>query len=297
MINTAQDFSSSLAYVTQDIGYTGARLSNEMSSTVINYTFAEIEETLNTLYEKIRTLEDMRDYTKDFVVRAIQERREKIIGKLKVIETLTDELQSKESVITIAVPDFNCTVYDRDGSEIAKLYNDNNLLIVPGNVLAAEEATAVINKGPVNEVTVPKYDPAEGDYSAVETVPIEGAEPFASSDTKIRDQNSHFDIYHGNEPVPESFKVKYDIQFAGNIMSNYVDFNPVNCNIVDIKLYDTENNVISLQGSDRYFPLTRLVRAEVIVENKNYDRYEVEVPVERMSDSFDNVITGGEIYA
>ena len=297
MINTAQDFASSLTYVTQEIGYTGSRLSNEMSSTVINYTFEEIEEVLNTLYQKIRTLEDMRDYTKDFVIRAVQERREKIIGKLKVIETLTDELQGKESVITVVVPDPNCTVYDRDGLEIAKLYNDNDLLIMPGNTLATEEAISVINKGPVNEITVPKYDPAEGDYSATETVPIEGAEPFASSDTKIRDQNTHFDIYHGNEPVPESFKVQYDIQFTGNIISNYINFNPVNCKIVDIKLYDTDNNVISLQKTDRYFPVTRIVRAEVIVECKDYNRHEIEIPVEKTNDSFDSVITGGEIYA
>lgn len=297
MIDTAQDFEGSLTYVAQDIGYTGAKLSNEMSSTVINYTFLEIEDAINTLYQKIRTLEDIRDYTKSFVTRAIQERREKIIGKLKVIETLADELQGKKSVITVATPDFNRTVYDRDGSEIVKLYNDNDLLIMPGNVLATEEAATIVNKGAVNEIAIPKYDPAEGDYSAIEAVPIGGAEPFAFADTKVKDQNTHFDIYHGNEPVPEGFKIKYDIQFTGKIVSNYINFNPVNCTIVDIKLYDSENNVILLQSSDRYFLPARIVRAEVIVECKNYDRYELDVPVEKADDSFDDVITGGEIYA
>ena len=297
MINTSQDFASSLAYVTQDIGYTGAKLSNEMSSTVINYTFSEIEEVLNTLYQKIRTLEDIRDYTKSFVLRAVQERREKIIGKLKVIETLTDELQGKKSVITVTVPDPNYTVYDRDGSEIVQLYNDDDILIMPGSTLAKEEATVVSNKGAINEITVQKHDPAEGDYSAIETLPIEGAEPFTSVNINIQDQNAHFDIYSSSEPVPESFKVKYDIQFNGNIMSNYIDFNPINCTITDIKLYDADNNVILMQKSDRYFPLSRITKAEIIVECKYYNRYENEVPAERAEDSFDNVITGGEIYA
>lgn len=297
MINTAQDFESSLAYVTQDIGYTGTKLSNEMSSTVINYTFSEIEDAINTLYQKIRTLEDIKDYTKNFVIRAIQERREKIIGKLKVIETLTDELQDKKSVKTVAVPDFNYTVYDRDGSEIVKLYNDNDILIMPGNILATEEAVAIVNKGAVNEITVSKYDPAEGDYSAVEAVPIEDAEPFVFADTKVKDQNTHFDIYHGNEPILEGFRIKYDVQFTGKITSNYINFNPVNCTVVDIKLYDSENNVVLLQSSDRYFLPARIVRAEIIVECKDYNRYELDVPVEKTNDSFDDVITGGEIYA
>lgn len=297
MINTSEDFNSALSYVSSEMDYVNAKLSGEMNSTLFNYTFTEIENNINILYEKIRLLEDIKDYTKEFVTRAIRERRTKIIENLKVIETLTDELQSKDSIITIITPNNNEAVYDRDGTEISQLENDDGILIIPGITLALEEASSIVNNGPIEQIDVTRNDPVEGDYSTIDQVLLAGPEPFATCALPIRNSSCQCDIYDSKEPIESGLKVSYDIIFSGRENCNYINFNPVNCEILDVKLYNSDNVITQLNNNDRYFPLTRVVKATVIVQCKNYDRYVLAMPSEGLTDSFDKSITGGEIYA
>lgn len=296
MINTSQDFESALSYVSADIDYTSAKISGDMNSAAFNRVFLDIEEKINILYEKIRLLEDIRDYTKLFVVRAIQERRTKIMENLRVIETLTDETKNKGSITYVIVPNEGETVYDRDGTVISQFESTDGTLVFPGQSLVFEYASSIINKGTVADNEVQKQDPVQGDYTAVEPVPFNSAEPFASADLLIKDGASHFDIYCSDEPCRDKFQVQFDITFSGKIKSNYINFNPVNCRVVSIKLYDTDNIMTELMPEQRYFSLMRLAKAVIIVECNNYERYVLAVPSRGKDDAFDKAITGGEIY-
>lgn len=296
MINTSQDFESALNYVSADIDYTSAKISGDMNSAAFNRVFLDIEEKINILYEKIRLLEDIRDYTKLFVVRAIQERRTKIMENLRVIETLTDETKNKGSITYVIVPNEGETVYDRDGTVISQFESTDGTLVFPGQSLVFEYASSVINKGTVADNEVQKQDPVQGDYTAVEPVPFNSAEPFASADLLIKDGASHFDIYCSDEPCRDKFQVQFDITFSGKIKSNYINFNPVNCKVVSVKLYDTDNIMTELLPEQRYFSLMRLAKAVIIVECSNYERYVLAVPSRGKDDAFDKAITGGEIY-
>ena len=296
MINASQDFNSALSYVTQDMDYTNAKLSSDMSSAAFNYTFLEIENNINILYEKIRLLEDIRDYTKDFVIRAVKERRTKLIENLKTIETLTDEIQSNNSMVSVMVPDKEAAVYDRDGSTVAQFEYDNGDLVVPGFVLSVEDAVTVTSNGPVKATKVKKQDPVQGDYSSTDLVPLSSAEPFVSCTIPTGVNKSHFDIYQGTESDTEGFKVQYDITFSGKTRCNYIKLNPVNCKIIDIKIYDINNIMTQVNPEQRYFPLTRIVKVVVTVECKNYERRIIAMPSQGTQDSFDLAVTGGEIY-
>lgn len=296
MINTAQDFDSALAYVSEDIDYVNAKISGDMNSASFNRIFLDIEEKINVLYEKIRLLEDIRDYTKLFVVRVVQERRTKIMENLKTIETLTDETKNKGSIAYAVIPEEKEVIYDRDGSIVSPFENLNGTLIFPGQCLTSETALNIINKGTVAEQEIRKQDVIEGDYTAVEYLPFGTAEPFASADLMIKDGISHFDIYNRDEPFYDKFKVKFDITFSGKTKCNFINFNPVNCKVIDVKLHDVDNIVTELLPEQRYFPSMRLAEAQIIVECNNYERYLLATPSHGMNDSFDKAITGGEIY-
>ena len=286
MINTSQDFNSALEYVSRELDYSTVKMSNEMNSSTFNYIFTEIED----------MLEDIRNYTKEFVLRAIQERRTKIIENLKVIEALSDEVQSKDSTAFVVVPNEGETVYDRNGKQIPCLDNKYGNSVVPGKTLAIDDIIDIVNKGPVDKATVAKEDPIQGDFTAVEYVPLNGAEPFATCSSIVEDNPFHIDIYRSNEPVENFLTVIYDIKFSGKTQSNFINIDPINCKIIDIKLYDIDNNLISVNPDDKYFSLSRVQSASVTVKCQNYDRYLVNMPVNSFKDSFDSSATGGELY-
>lgn len=296
LINTATDFSTALAYIQEEVDYTASNLSDDMKSSIFNDIFSEIEHNINVLYEKIRLLEDIRDYTKEFVIRAIQERRTKIIENLKIIETLTDEVNNGDYVATVIVPDTNAVILDRDGTEILAFENDGKTSVMPGTVLASETAVDIINKGPVKAVEVKKQDPVQGDYSAVDFVPLSGAEPFAICNLPLYNKEPYISIYRSDEPVKEGLQVQYDISFSGKLHSNYINFDPVNCEVIDITLFDADNISYSLTPEERYFPVKRIVKASVIVKCKDYERLTVAMPANQENDAFDSVINGDDIY-
>ena len=197
--------------------------------------------------------------------------------------------------MTVIVPNDNETIYDRDGTVISQLENDDGILIMPGTTI--EEANSIINNGSVKETEIVHIDPIEGDFSTIEYAHITGPELFTTRNLPIHDSSCHCAIYDSEEPVENGLKVSYDIIFSGKINCNYINFNPVNCEVIDIKLYGTDNVAIQLSGNDRYFPLKRIIKATAIVRCKNYDRYVLAMPSEGLTDSFDKSITGGEIYA
>ena len=102
-----------------------------------------IENQLNELYEKIRLLEDIRDYCKQYILSIIQMKEQNFKEKLKIIEDVADQFRDKDS-ISYTVPFQYCSdvITDRDGTIINKMNITNGSL---GQSYTLIDATKISN--------------------------------------------------------------------------------------------------------------------------------------------------------
>ena len=132
MINDTIDFDYAISKILHGTE-TNIYLQPEiLKSDYINESFKQVENTLNTLYEKTRYLEDSIAYTKQFLETRISYFNNEINAVLHEIENVADSAKNL-SYISYNVPFIECkkSIYDRDGiTSIQPLViRDNNLTL------------------------------------------------------------------------------------------------------------------------------------------------------------------------
>ena len=303
MINTAQDFETSVARVSEAAAVYNPQLNNEMSSAEFNNIFTTLESQINNLYEKIRLLEDIKNYTKDFVVRAIDERRQQLIENLKIIEAGVDDFSNKD-YISVGVP-FETEVgevLDRDGTVIPNLVLENGNLVLASNDTAIKEVLDIQSNGPVQLLEVASEvisDTLTSDTLVTERtawMPYHTAELFNEGTLDILDNRPYRSVYDAEEPTVNGLITEYKISFdtlSGGC--NYFDLSPINCEIENIEL-TAGNVVVTLDGSTPYLEEDLDITSAIVrVKCKDYERDNMDIPMATTEDSFDGIITGADI--
>lgn len=132
MINNTIDFDYSISKILKGTNTNIYLQSDILNSDYINNSFKEIENTLNTLYEKTRYLEDSIAYTKEFLETRINDFSIQMDSILHEIENISDSSKNL-SYVSYNVPFVKNTevLTDRDGlSEISPLIiKDKNLTL------------------------------------------------------------------------------------------------------------------------------------------------------------------------
>ena len=127
------------------------KLSETMLSNEANMTFEYIETELNTIYDKIRLLEQLHDYTEVFVKEQIDKKENQFKEYLKTIEDVSDLYQDNNSVsYLIQFLASKDTIRDRDGSIIQQMDINNHLLEMPGTILAKANLNNIIHKSDID---------------------------------------------------------------------------------------------------------------------------------------------------
>lgn len=127
------------------------KLSETMLSDEANMTFEYIETELNTIYDKIRLLEQLHDYTEVFVKEQIDKKENQFKEYLKTIEDVSDLYQDNNSVsYLIQFLASKDTIRDRDGSIIQQMDINNHLLEMPGTILAKANLNNIIHKSDID---------------------------------------------------------------------------------------------------------------------------------------------------
>lgn len=290
MINTSQDFDTALDFVMAEQETFNYAINNEMNARHFNSIFQEIEDDINNLYEKIRVLEDIKNYTRDFVLRAIEERRKKIVDSLKIIETNVTEYQNPEyQVEEIGFGNTVEEIKDRDGSTIRSLQNKDNALIMPHSKLSSERLYHITNVGQVHRVI-----DANGQEKFVS---FAKSDPFNESKlSTFTDKEVFRTVYESEYPVPDGVLIEYEVQFDGRANCNYFDMGAVNCEVESVELTNSDNQVFVISPNHKFLNVpTDISRARVRVRCKRYDRTVVEMPSNALDDAFDKSIVGSEI--
>ena len=122
MLKISEDLNAAIKFVTTENTTYPSLIEDRLSSTQFNNSMQNIENQLNELYEKIRLLEDIRDYCRQYILSIIQMKEQSFKEKLKIIEDVADQFRDKES-ISYAVPFQYCSdvIADRDGTIINKM--------------------------------------------------------------------------------------------------------------------------------------------------------------------------------
>lgn len=225
MIKTSIDLNNAIKFVTTENVSYPSTIQNEMSSSQFNTSMQNIETQLNELYEKIRLLEDIRDYCKQYVLTMIQTKEQSFKEKLKVIEDISDQFRDIESISYI-VPFQYCTdvITDRDGTIINKMNINNGYL---------EQSYTLLDTAKISNIS----------YTT-------NAQCYNNSYNDILDDlvgRSYYildDVMYGG--IIENCTIMFDKNYDCNLFNLSIS----NTQIKNIKLITNKDNEISIKAND-----------------------------------------------
>lgn len=245
MIKTSEDMQAALELLTADteIEFSGAK--RAMDSQEFNAILYQIETDLNKLYENIRLLNDVYDYSKNYIVTSVEERRQKFIEKLKVIEQLTDSYRDK-SYVTQLVP-FQVNqehVTNRSGQKVPVMQINSGSLEMNSATVHAATIDTVFQKT------------SNGQYSCT-----------AESLSKGEPSRS---IYESEEPIDQGVQEEYEVRFKQPTSFNYIDIDTVGCDLKKVQAINTEGEVVGMETVGAFLKPMELSGIRFRIQDKDF---------------------------
>lgn len=146
-------------------------LGNKLNSTSANNLFTTIQNTIDSIYEKLRLLEDVHDFTRKYIQNEFQKNKNAIDNAVHLLEKASDLYQDTENVAHTAKFQTGNIIFDRDGTPIYSAETIDGNIIIPGNknLSSAEPATCVVSSNSVSYRQI-KMPPSEyRSFYALET--------------------------------------------------------------------------------------------------------------------------------
>lgn len=255
MIQTSGDFNSAIELLTTDTPVSVGDIGEKMSSGEFNLAFNDIEMQLIDLYEKIRVLEDVQKYCREYVIKEVKEKRQKFEDKLKIIEDNTDSYRDK-SFVACAVPFYNSneTVRDRDGSVLPASAVVNRSVHMSGQVV--EEA---IFRTASKVQDTPHYRESLSN--------VVSGEPYRS-------------LYVVDNPVSGGVEEEIIIMFDSTHRCNYFGIDLSNCTVVSAKYINESDGEEPIEDVQSVYGLLKNAKGiKVRVRSTNYQN--AAIPVDR----------------
>lgn len=273
MIKNSIDFDYAIQQIT-DKKDTDIVLQNDiLDSAKFNYTFNEIEETLNSLYEKTRYLEDSIQYAKIFLDTKVREFNDEMTSTIKELDALLD-MSKNLSYISYNVPFKPNDVYIRDRDS----YNNIRPLLVKDKALKLGFPTRkTYTPSSVNRVC--------------DSVPYDD-----NIKTMISDK-SYKAIYLEEKLIKNGLTETLIFYFPKPVTINMLDFVPVNSSIKNIRFGLI--NGIEERASDYNLDMQNTHRTCIYVKFDlvciNYNTVVYEVDKDKITDNLWNDLKEYEI--
>jgi len=249
VIRTSAEYKEALDFIDKDIELYDFDLSEKMTSYEYNLYLQDTEFYLDTLYEKMRTLEDIVEYLEYYSNVKISKLKENIKNKQNVLEKVVDRYTDKTAIAYSIIWDQNSMVdiKDRDGSIIAAAEIDNNGSISAGG----ERSNYAIIK---NIVKKSSHDTYSDNISSC-----------------VKD-NIYLTFY--NLEAPEKIEEELTVEALNNDKVNCIEFEPINCEITFEGLNDQNQYVFKLKCNNA---------------TKEYENFNYKVFSESNLDSINNL--------
>lgn len=248
MINTAKDFSAAIKFLQKsDLSFPDIPGEN-MSSYEFNETMGSFERHLNRLYEKIRVLEDVKDYTKTYIMKTINEKEQAFRKKLKNIEEIGDQYRDN-AFIAYAVPIEHSdeAIYDRDGSPVEKM--------------------RIINTNLEHAVLKSKY----AEISTVKRT--SDALCYNNSYDNLVNKIAGRSYYLSDTPIYGGVKEEVSIDFPNDTECNLINIISSNCEIENIRIVNKDNGETPVGSINESFPskIAKGIRFTAICRHYAYE--------------------------
>ena len=248
MIASANDIASAIEYLTTEQETTAANtMDNHMSSSYYNAVAKDIENRLNILYEKIRVLEDLDRYAREYCREKIEEKEKIFKERLKIIEDVTDVYRDTESV-SILVPFISSSeiIRDRDGTVLPTMTVLNKMLIPNGSVLGKAQIDSI-------SVTSNRI-PVSNNYSYLEK------------------GEAGLSYYVEDEPVQDGIVEECTVSLKSLTHVNSFSVTPLNCEIEDVRAITSEKTEESIDLKGSYMEPRDVLGFKFKLKATNYEQ-------------------------
>ena len=252
MIKTASDFETAIEELSTDREALSQIYGTGMSSDVHNKIFKDIEAELNTIYEHLRILEDIKDYCKTSIIKSIEEEKVKLMDKLRIIEHASDSF-SDTSCVAYEVgldtaPDME--VRDRNGDVLPAMRNINGQLEVDG---------------------------LDSRRAAISTIKCSAPDQcYSNTAQNLVAGDAARSLYVLNEPVTDGVVESYEVMFKEPVRCNYININTVNSDAEDFEVFlNTKGTTASIGTTEGYIDEIQICGLRFSVRATNFDYRDV----------------------
>ena len=217
------DFNDTLDELIEEPELLSLEFGSKITAAQYNEIFNSIEAELTKLYERMRLLEDVKDYCREYILKEIQDKKETFQKRLKTIEHAADSFQESGCVAYAVNLNSPVTeIFDRNGDSIQPMF------LGEGNLCNFDKATSTAVISNVMR---------EGDCAC-----------YNSTSDNLTDNKSCRSLYLLEEFEPDGVREDYEISFATPTLCNYIDVDVVNCDIENLSAVLEDDTILEIDS-------------------------------------------------
>ena len=247
MILNVADANKAIEFLQEENSNYPNTFSNKMTPTEFNANSTAIETHLNILYEKIRVLQDLDDFCRDYAASKIKEKKDILDKKLRTLENLSDLYRSPGSV-TVTIP-FDASediIKDRDASIVTSMKVRNGSLTM-GTDIMKEAAIATISRDSSSSCYNDSYQNLKKNIPGTSVYYLKKEE--------------------SDEYIAENVVVTFDQEITAN--SIYIE--PIGADIENIRLVHSNHNETPVDSPNTFFSEQKITGIKFSLKSCSYD--------------------------
>lgn len=261
------DFVDNSDNILKILGYTEgdypSGMGEGLSSSEYNSNMSIIELRLNVLYQKIKYMQELVDYTKNYVISEIKNRNEEFKEKLKIISEVTDIYRDQSSVAQIVyLTQCSEQITDRDGSVVKPMIISDKKLVPPGNTVSSLRINSIVNNS-----------------SAIK---------YSSNYENLKNGEAGSAIYLSDNIMAGGLDENVNIQFDEGSSINYIDIPVINGDIATYEITYTNDSKKEITPLDKYIEAADIKEILIKIKSRNYTEINQQVSKEKRGSIFDS---------
>ena len=261
------DFVDNSDNILKILGYTEgdypSGMGEGLSSSEYNSNMSIIELRLNVLYQKIKYMQELVDYTKNYVISEIKNRNEEFKEKLKIISEVTDIYRDQSSVAQIVyLTQCSEQITDRDGSIVKPMVISDKKLVPPGNTVSSLRINSVVNNS-----------------SAIK---------YSSNYENLKNGEAGSAIYLSDNIMAGGLDENVNIQFDEGSSINYIDIPVINGDIATYEITYTNDSKKEITPLDKYIEAADIKEILIKIKSRNYTEINQQVSKGKRGSIFDS---------
>lgn len=261
------DFIDNSDNILKILGYTEgdypSGMGEGLSSSEYNSNMSIIELRLNVLYQKIKYMQELVDYTKNYVISEIKNRNEEFKEKLKIISEVTDIYRDQSSVAQIVyLTQCSEQITDRDGSIVKPMIISDKKLVPPGNTVSSLRINSVVNNS-----------------SAIK---------YSSNYENLKNGEAGSAIYLSDNIMAGGLDENVNIQFDEGSSINYIDIPVINGDIATYEITYTNDSKKEITPLDKYIEAADIKEILIKIKSRNYTEINQQVSKKKRGSIFDS---------